>query len=268
MNYINIGKSNFVVPQVALGCMRITKLDKKDLKALVEKAIELGANFFDHADIYAKGECEKHFSEALEMNSSIREKMILQTKCGIVSGVSFDFSKEHILSSVDKSLKSLRTEYVDSLLLHRPDTLVEPEEVAEAFSELKKSGKVRHFGVSNQNPYQIELLKKYCDVDIEINQLQLSITECGMIDSGLNVNMKNDVGINRDGYILDYCRLNDVTIQAWSPFQSGFFSGTFIDNDKYPALNQKLAEIAEKYSVSKTSVAIAWINRHPAKTQT
>ena len=206
------------------------------------------------------------FADAIDMNSSIREKFIIQTKCGIRDGY-FDFSKEHILNSVECSLKRLKTDYIDILLLHRPDTLVEPEEVAEAFSILSSSGKVKHFGVSNQNPMQIELLNKYLKHEIIINQLQFSITNTGMIDSGINVNMKIDPSIDRDGSILEYCRLKDITIQAWSPFQYGYFEGVFLDNDKFPELNSKINEIAAIKGVTNTAIAIAWILRHPARIQ-
>lgn len=267
MNKISIGKNNFKVPQIAMGCMRLAGMEKADARELIDTAMSNGVNFFEHADIYGAGKCESFFADIIEMNSSIREKILLQSKCGIKKGY-FDFSKENILNSVDGSLQRLKTDYLDSFLLHRPDALVEPEEVAEAFSLLKKQGKVRHFGVSNHNSTQIALLQKYCDVDIEINQLQLSITESGMIDAGLYVNMQHDLGINRDDAILDYCRLNDITIQAWSPFQHGFFKGTFIDNPLFPELNKVLEELAEKYSVAKTTIATAWINRHPANIQT
>ncbi|MNJ55146.1 Oxidoreductase YdhF [compost metagenome] len=200
------------------------------------------------------------------MNDDVREKIILQSKCGIRQGM-FDFSKEHILNSVDAILKRLKTDYLDVLLLHRPDALVEPEEVAEAFDLLESSGKVRHFGVSNQNPMQIELLKKYVKQPLVANQLQLSITNANMISNGINVNMENAAAVNRDGSILDYCRLNDITIQPWSPFQYGFFEGVFLGNDKFPELNQKIDEIAAKYEVSNTTIAIAWLLRHPAGMQ-
>lgn len=267
MKNINIGNGTINAAEISLGCMRINSLSQNEAEILIKTAMEQGVNFFDHADIYAKGEAESFFAKAINMNATIREKMILQTKCAIRPGVCFDFSKEHILKSVDGSLKRLNTDYVDVLLLHRPDTLMEPEEVAEAFRELKASGKVKHFGVSNQNPYQIALLNKYLDDKILINQLQLSITNCGMIDAGINVNMLVDEGINRDGGILEYCRLNDITIQAWSPFQYGFFEGVFIGSEKYPLLNQTIDKIAEKYNVTNNAIAIAWILRHPAKIQ-
>ncbi|BFH63651.1 aldo/keto reductase [Paenibacillus azoreducens] len=266
MKTIKLGSSTLEVPVIAVGCMRINSLDKNGAERFVQTALEEGANFFDHADIYGGGNCEEIFADAIHMNSEIREKIILQSKCGIRPGM-FDFSKEHILNSVDGILQRLKTDYLDVLLLHRPDTLVEPEEVAEAFDQLETSGKVRHFGVSNQNPMQIQLLKKAVKQPIVANQLQLSITNSTMISSGFNVNMENAAAVNRDGSILDFCRLNDITIQPWSPFQYGFFEGVFLGNDKFPELNQKIDEIAAKYGVTNTTIAIAWLLRHPANMQ-
>lgn len=266
MNNINIGNGELSASEISLGCMRIADLSKQEAAKLIHTAMDNGINFFDHADIYAGGKSEELFAQAIDMSPSAREKMIIQTKCGIREGY-FDFSKEHILNSIDGSLQRLQTEYIDVLLLHRPDTLVEPEEVDEAFTILRNSGKVRHFGISNQNPMQIELLNKYLNHKLIINQLQLSITNTGMIDSGINVNMQIDRSIDRDGSILDYCRLKDITIQAWSPFQYGFFEGVFLNNDQFPELNNKINEIAEVKGVSNTAMAIAWILRHPARIQ-
>lgn len=266
MRTMKLGSSALEVPVVAVGCMRINSLDKVGAERFVQTAMEEGANFFDHADIYGGGACEEIFADAVHMNADIREKMILQSKCGIRKGM-FDFSKEYILDSVDGILKRLKTEYLDVFLLHRPDALVEPEEVAEAFDSLEKSGKVRHFGISNQNPMQIELLKKYVKQPIVANQLQLSITNANMISNGINVNMENHSAINRDGSVLDYCRLNDITIQPWSPFQYGFFEGVFLGSEKFPELNAAIDQIAAKYGVSNTTIAIAWILRHPAHMQ-
>ncbi|MCK9862991.1 aldo/keto reductase family oxidoreductase [Paenibacillus sp. ATY16] len=267
MRTIKLGSTALEVPVVAVGCMRINSLDKAGAERFVQTALEQGANFFDHADIYGAGTCEEIFAEAIHMNDSVRENIILQSKCGIKPGVMFDFSKEHILASTDAILKRLKTDYLDILLLHRPDALVEPDEVAEAFDRLESSGKVRHFGVSNQNPMQIELLKKSVKQPIVANQLQLSITNANMISSGINVNMENSSAINRDGSILDYCRLHDITVQPWSPFQYGFFEGVFLGNDKFPELNKAIDAIAGKYDVSNTTIAIAWLLRHPANMQ-
>jgi predicted oxidoreductase len=255
MKTIKLGTSTLEVPVVAVGCMRINSLDKTEAEQFIQTALDKGANFFDHADIYGGGACEEIFADAIHMNANIREKIILQSKCGIRKGM-FDFSKEHILESVDSILKRLKTDYLDILLLHRPDTLVEPDEVADAFNILENSGKVRHFGVSNQTPMQIQLLKKSVKQPIVANQLQLSITNATMISHGFNVNMENAAAVSRDEGVLDYCRLNDITIQPWSPFQYGFFEGVFLGNDKFPELNQVIDEVAAKYEVSNTTIAI------------
>ena len=267
MKKISMANGNITASEIGLGCMRIADLDKKEVNNLINTALDCGINFFDHADIYGKGKSEEIFSESISLTPSLREKIIIQSKCAIRPGM-YDYSKEHILNSVDGILKRLKTDYLDILLLHRPDTLMEPEEVSEAFEKLYNEGKVRNFGVSNHNSMQIELLNKYLKNKITINQLQFSIMHTGIIDSGLNVNMKNSPSIDRDNSILEYCRLNDITIQAWSPYQYGFFEGTFIDNPKFPELNKKLKELAEKYNVSSTAIATAWILRHPAKIQT
>lgn len=266
MRTIRLGTSTLEVPVVAVGCMRINSLERTEAEYFVQTALEEGANFFDHADIYGGGSCEEIFADAIHMNDDIREKIILQSKCGIRKGM-FDFSKDYILEAVDGILKRLKTDYLDVLLLHRPDALVEPEEVAEAFNILESSGKVRHFGISNQNPMQIELLKKSVAQPLVANQLQLSITNATMISNGINVNMLNEAAVNRDGSVLDYCRLQDITIQPWSPFQYGFFEGAFLGNEQFPELNQKIDEIAGKYGVSNTTIVIAWLLRHPAHMQ-
>lgn len=266
MRLMKLGQSDLNVPVLAVGCMRINGLSKTDAENFVQTALDNGANFFDHADIYGQGTCEEIFADAIHMNSTVREKIILQSKCGIRKGM-FDFSKEHILEAVDGSLKRLKTDYLDVLLLHRPDALVEPEEVAEAFDKLYSSGKVRNFGVSNQNPMQIKLLQKFLNRPIIANQLQLSITNSTMISAGIHVNMLDDPAVSRDGSVLDFCRLNDITIQPWSPFQYGFFEGVFLGNEKFPELNAKIDEIAAKYGVTNTTIALAWILRHPAHMQ-
>ena len=264
MKAINIGNMN--ASAISLGCMRMSGLDEKRVDAIMDAALSNEINYFDHADIYGGGNSEKLFGDYLKRHKGVRDKIYIQTKCAIHDG-QFDFSKEHIISSVEGSLSRLGVDYVDALLLHRPDTLMEPDEVAEAFDILYSSGKVRNFGVSNHNLMQIELLKTAVKQPLVANQLQLSITEAGMITSGMNVNMKNSDSIMHDGGILEYSRIKNMTIQAWSPFQHGFFGGTFIDNDDFPTLNAKLDEIAEKYGITKTGVAAAWILRHPANIQ-
>lgn len=264
MRTMELGRTGLCVPVIGVGCMRLPELSKDEARRFIFSAIEQGANFFDHADIYGRGEAERLFGEVADTTPSLREKMILQSKCGIVPGERFDFSKEHILSSVDGSLQRLRTEYLDVLLLHRPDALMEPEEVAEAFRILKASGKVRHFGVSNQNPGQMRLLQKYMDMPIAADQLQLSIAHANMISRGICVNMENQWAADRDGDVLNFCRLEDITIQPWSPFQHGFFKGTFIGNPEFAELNRCLDEIGGEYGVSATTIAMAWLLRHPA----
>lgn len=266
MKKLCLGNEIMEASQIGLGCMRITGLGTKQaVRELIDTAMDCGINFFDHADIYAKGEAERVFGEAVD--PALREKIILQTKCAIRPGICYDFSRRHILESVDGSLKRLNTDHIDILLLHRPDTLMEPEEVAEAFDTLERQGKVRCFGVSNQNSAQIELLNHYCGNRLMVNQLQFSIAHCGIIDSGLNVNIHNDAGVDRDGGILEYCRLKGITIQAWSPFQYGMFEGVFLGSEKFPELNHLIDELAEKYRVSNNAIAVAWILRHPAKIQ-
>ncbi len=265
MKKIMLGNSGLEVPAISLGCMRIYNLDKAEIKRLIETSMDVGVNFFDHADVYGNGDCESLFSEAIDMTPSVREKMFLQSKCGIVPRTMYDFSKEHIIKSVEGSLRRLKTDYLDVLLLHRPDALVEPEEVSEAFDKLFESGKVRHFGVSNHNPMQVKLLQKYLNRPIVANQLQLSIVNSTMISAGVNVNRKEDNAVDRDGGILDFCRLENITVQPWSPFLAD--REVFLGNTKYGELNSKLREIGEKYNVSKITVVVAWILRHPAKMQ-
>ena len=266
MKRFEIGTSGIEASEVALGCMRIGGMEPTALDNLIQTSYDLGIDFYDHADIYGGGNCEVVFADSIVRIGLDRSKLILQSKCGIRQGF-FDFSKEYILDSADRILDRLKTDYLDILLLHRPDALIEPEEVAEAFATLRASGKVRYFGVSNFNPGQIELLQAFLPDALCANQLQFSITNTGMIDRGIASNMKIDNSVDRDGGVLDYCRLKKITIQAWSPFQYGFFEGVFIDNPKFPELNKVMDELCEKYGITKTGLAIAWIQRHPAKIQ-
>lgn len=251
---------------IGLGCMRMASLSAKEADRVVHTALENGIDFFDHADIYGGGECEERFGQVLKDNPGLREKIVLQSKCGICKGY-YDASKEHILQAADGILRRLGVDHLDSLLLHRPDALMEPEEVAEAFETLHRAGKVRYFGVSNENAAQLQLLEKAMPGRILINQMQFSMAHTPMVDAGMNVNIHSDHAIVRDGGVLDYCRLHGITLQAWSPFQYGMFEGPFLGSEKYPELNAAVKEAAEAHGVTDSAVAIAWILRHPAKIQ-
>ena len=265
MTHQTIG--GIAVSRIAQGCMRIDQLSRRELDALIRSDLDAGISFFEHADIYGgNGRCEMLFGDILREDPGLRERMTIQTKCGIRPG-QYDFSREHILTSVEASLKRLGTEQVEFLVLHRPDTLMEPEEVAEAFAQLKDQGKVQKFGVSNHNSFQMALLNKYLPEPLVIDQLQFGLGHTVLVDAGLNVNMKNDPAVNRDASTLDYCRLNDITIQAWSPLQFGFIKGHFMGNPDYAELNAKLDELGEAYGITGAAMAIAWILRHSAKIQ-
>lgn len=258
-----------IVPAVIQGCMRIGEMSVREVQELIDKQLELGIHFWDHADIYGGGNCERIFGDALKDMPGMREKLIIQSKCGIRPGeyTEYDFSKEHIVKSVEGSLKRLHTDHLDYLLLHRPDLLMEPEEVAEAFDWLQKQGKVLYFGVSNHTPGQIELLKTCVKQPIEINQLQFSLAHTLLLDAPAYLNTTDSHGINRDAGVLDYCRGNKITIQCYSPFQYGVFEGTFLGNPHYGQLNEVLKRLAEKYDTTVNGIATAWILRHPADMQ-
>ncbi|MCF1684797.1 aldo/keto reductase [Tetragenococcus halophilus] len=265
MKQLKFGSTGIEVPSVILGCMRMNSATEAE--KVLQTAVENGITFFDHADIYGNGECEQVFANSLAKTSIKREDLFIQSKCGIVPGEMYDFSKEHIVQAVNGSLKRLQTDYLDSLLLHRPDTLMEPEEVAAAFDELATQGKVRHFGVSNHNPMQVKLLQKTVKQPLEANQLQFGLMHTGMIDEGLYVNRKETQASERDGEILEFSRLENMTIQAWSPYQASSVKEVFINNERFPELNQKLAELAEKYHTTPNGLASAWVLRHPANMQ-
>jgi predicted oxidoreductase len=264
--------TDILAPNVILGLMRIPDKTDDEVRELVHTARDAGIDFLDHADVYGNDlhGCERRFAEAMQLTPSERDAVTIQTKAGIVGdGPYFDFSYEHIIESVHGSLEALRTDRIDVLLLHRPDALVEPEEVARAFDELESAGKVRAFGVSNHTPRQIDLLKRYVRQPIVANQLQLSITHAPIVAQGVSANMLGEQqSITLDGGgIVDYCRLNDITIQAWSPFQAGFFTGVFLGSEKYPELNAAIDRLAAQYDVPAIAIATAWITRHPAQMQ-
>lgn len=270
MRTFRLGHSDLIVPQVVLGLMRIKDKTDSEIRELVSTALDEGVTMFDHANIYGGDHaCEERFGAAMGWSAAEREQVVIQTKCGIADpSVWFDFSEEHILASVDASLRALQTDYIDVLLLHRPDALVEPEEVAAAFDKLVASGKVRHFGVSNHTRGQLELLRATIDQPLLANQLQLSVTHALMIAEGISLNMQHGQSQVRTDGILDYCRLTGTTVQAWSPFQSGDGSGPFIGNrEQFGRLNDVLERLAAKYAVTPDGIATAWITRHPADIQ-
>lgn len=271
MKTYNLPGIDVPASNVVLGLMRIQDKTDEEVRTLVHTALDSGITVMDHADVYGATlhGCEVRFAEAMQLTSSQRESMVIQSKAGIVrEGPYFDFSAEHIVASVDASLKALDTDYLDLLLLHRPDALVEPEDVARAFDELGAAGKVRAFGVSNHTPGQIELLRKFVKQPIVANQVQLSITHAPIIAQGTAMNMAGlDQSISRDNGIVDYCRLHDITLQAWSPFQAGFFTGPFLGNAEYAELNAVIDRLAAAYDVPALAIATAWITRHPARWQ-
>lgn len=267
MNYTTISNTALNSSRIILGCMRIADKPLNQIEELIDTAVELGINTFDHADIYGNGESERAFARALELVPSQREKLILQSKCGIIPGGMYDFSYDHIMNSVDGILKRLNTEYLDILLLHRPDALIEPEEVAEAFSRLHDSGKVRNFGVSNHSNSQIELINHYSDHKMIVNQVQYSPTFTNIIDSGLYTNSKTDQAVMRHDGIVEYSRIHNITLQAWSPFGAEGYTRVFLDHPDYVVLNKTLEQVGNELGVSKSAAAISWILRHPAGMQ-
>lgn len=269
MKYYMMKNTDLEVSALALGTMRIPDKGIDAAEKLIHTALDLGINFIDEADIYGGGTSEEMLGDIFDRNPGLRDKVILQSKAGIVfrNGHRYDMSKSYIVPAVEDSLRRLRTDHLDILLLHRPDALMDPAEVAEAFDELHKAGKVRYFGVSNQNASQMRLLSKYMHMPIVADQLQFSLLHSGLVDQGIFVNMIDSEATDRDGGTLNYCMLEDIRIQSWSPLQASGWTGTFIDNPKYAKTNEILADLADKYGVSKTAVALAWILRHPAGMQ-
>ena len=269
MRYITLGQDDKELSEIVLGMMRIKDKSVKEVEELVETALSIGINAFDLADIYGRGRCEELLGLVLKNRPDLREEMWIQSKCGIriEEFTYFDFSKDYIIKSVDGILQRLKIDHLDSLLLHRPDALMESDQVAEAFDLLYKQGKVRDFGVSNQNPMMMELLKKDVKQPLAVNQLQLSVAFTPGFESGFHVNMEDSQAAMRDGSIFEYCKLHDVVIQAWSVLQFGYFKGNFVGNEKFQALNQVLDRLAIKYGVTPSTIAISWILRYPAKMQ-
>ncbi|WP_418969578.1 aldo/keto reductase family oxidoreductase [Alloscardovia omnicolens] len=273
MKSVTIGRSDVTASAVAQGVMRMAEKSVSEAEKITATALESGINFFDTADVYTDGESSRKLGQALKNLQVDRSQIFVQTKVGIAAAdetgsvTVYDFSKQRILDRVNYELKNLQTDYVDFLLLHRPDTLLEPDEINEAFAQLKAEGKVRHFGVSNMSVWQTEFLQSELDEKLHVNQLQLSVAHSGMIDQNIYTNMEETRSVDRDSGLLEYSRLRHMTIQAWSPLQAGFFGGTFVDNPEFPELNAKLEELADKYNSTKNGIAVAWLLRHPSQMQ-
>ena len=286
MKTVFLGQNKTPVPAFIQGLMRTSELSVEELEALLERDLEFGITYLDTSDIYADGYCETLLGNVFARNPGLREQFILQTKGGIRKGkrgfAYYDFSKEHIINACESSLKRLQTDHIDYYLLHRPDALMNPEEVAEALEQLYKSGKVQHFGISNCNTGQIALLQKYVQVPLEINQMEFTLGHSLMLDSGMDVNRVETQSYDHDEGVMNYCRLHHITIQAFSPFRADKNRNTgtlidrygvkvetrpFLNNPEYPEINEKLQEYASAYGVSPAAIVIAWILRHPADMQ-
>ncbi len=280
MKTFRLGKSDLNVTRIGYGTMMIggswddsplTDGIRASAMEVVHTALDAGINFFDHADIYTQGKSEEVFADLWKDAPSLRQKIYLQSKCGIRFAPPlhrFDFSYEHIIASVEGSLKRLQTDYLDVLLLHRPDPLVEPEEVARAFDELKRSGKVRWFGVSNHTAGQIELLQHYLDMPLVTNQVEFNLVHTHLLDAGIIAN-QNNPRLARNHDLIEYCRLHDITLQAWSPLARGSLSGNSSPDDpeNVQQAAKVVAEMAEEKGVSREAIVTAWILRHPAGIQ-
>lgn len=257
--------------ELALGCMRICRIPLEEADRLVMTAVDQGVNYFDHADVYGFGASEEYFGKILKRHSGLREKVFLQSKCTLIRDdektLYLDTTKEHILKSVDDSLRRFGTDYLDTYMLHHPDTLMEPEEIAEAFHILQASGKVRFFGVSNFKQMELEYLQSCLSQKLMVNQMQLSIAHTELIDSSNSIKLNEEHNIDRNGSVLTYMRMNHITLQAWSPFQVRFYGGVFMNDASYPSLNAAVNRMAGEKGVSPSAIAVAWILFHPAKIQ-
>ena len=266
MRYLDWGEDGRKVSVIGIGCMRMDDLPAAQVDAVIDAALECGIDFFDHADIYGDGECEKKFGTALKRKPTLRDRIFIQSKCSIRDGL-YDFSAPYIISSVEGILSRLGTDHIDSLLLHRPDALMEPEEVQMAFSRLYGEGKVLSFGVSNFNRFQMELLQSGLSFPIMADQMQFSLAHTPMIDEGINVNTMFDGAVMRTAGTLEYCRMHRIAVQTWSPLQKGFFGGVFLGDPEYAELNGVLERLASQYGVSADTIAYAWLLRYPARMQ-
>ncbi|MGX1830422.1 aldo/keto reductase [Paenibacillus taichungensis] len=284
MKPLQLEKRGISTSRMVMGCMGlgggwnqnpITEEDIKQAHQAVDAALSIGINFFDHADIYTFGKAEIVFGQVLKERKDLREKILIQSKCGIrfEDGPGrpgrYDFSSDYIRNSVDGILKRLGVEYIDFLLLHRPDPLMEPEEVAEVIHDLKESGKVRNFGVSNMSAAQMKLLQSYSNEPLIINQLEMSLAKLDWLEMGVLVNHNERINAHFPEETLEYCRLENIQIQAWGSLAQGLFSGRNLDGQsesiKETALLVK--DMADQKQTSPEAILLAWLMRHPAGIQ-
>ena len=257
--------------------MSLTAAHEQQVRQFLDTAAEVGVNFFDHADIYAFGRAEEVFGRVLNERPSLRDRIVIQSKCGIrqLPGPDskpvplFDFSFEHIVASVDGILRRLGTEHLDILLLHRPDALMEGEEVARAFANLKQSGKVRYFGVSNQNRYQMEYLQSFLPDPLVVNQIQMSLLHSGFAEQGVSFNQAAPAYPDGLEGVSEYCAIKGVQLQAWAPLARGLYSGATLTGqpDAVVRTSALVKNLAAHHAVSAEAIVLAWLLRHPAGIQ-
>lgn len=247
--------------RIIQGLMRSTSLSDEALYDLILFDLEQGITVFDLADIYGAGEAERKLGRILSLHKELRDKMFIQTKCSIVKDTDtyYDLSYKHIMESVYQSLERLNITYLDSLLLHRPDILMDVKEIKKAFLELKEKGLVKHFGVSNFSKEAIEYLNSEVEGLIEVDQIQLGLGQMKILEEEINFNMNNDEGISHTSGTFFYLKRKEIQIQCWSPFLVGFFDGFIFDRDRYPNINYKLEELAYKYNVPKATIATKFL---------
>lgn len=277
-------KRGYDASQLVLGCMGlgggwsgnpVTPELIKQAHEAVDAAQSIGITMFDHADIYARGNAELVFGKVLQERPELRDQIMIQSKCGIRFDEGpgrpgrYDFSKEHITASVEGILTRLNIESLDILLLHRPDPLMEPEEVAEAFLRLKQSGKVQAFGVSNMSAAQIRFLQASIQEPLIVNQLEMSLLKLDWLDNGIHQNQKQGTQVSFPDGTMEFCQTENIQIQAWSPLAKGLFSGKDLEGHS-EAVKQTAAlvqSMSEEKGTTREAIVLAWLMRHPARIQ-
>lgn len=271
------------VSRLVFGCMglgggwnkdAITKAHLKQTHECIDAAIAAGINFFDHADIYTFGKAEQVFGQALAERPELREHMYIQSKCGIrfeddKGPKRYDFSAKWIEESVEGSLKRLNTDYLDVLMLHRPDPLMEVEEIAQVFSCLQESGKVRNFAVSNMQQHQMNFLQHALDMPIVANQIEASLQKHQFVDEGVYAGNADGKDLNFTPGSVEYCRHFDIQIQSWGSLCQGLYTGGDLTNASQADINTSILvnKLAALYDTTPEAIVLAWLLRHPALIQ-